>query len=410
MRLQKNMSPMADREESEKRYIQKRKLKADASGILYYLFRIFPIKKNKITFSAFEGAGYCCNPKYIAEELIARQQKGIQEYEMIWLTNDINKEFPPEIKQVRNNLWNRAYHLTTSKLWIDNARKNWGTKKRKGQFYLQTWHGPVGFKPVGRLRGEQFSKIGTLVSEADAKNIDVLLSNSDWCTDKWEKSFWGERVEKTGSPRCDILINKRDEQYKKIRKEFGLGLESKIVLYAPTFRGGSQNKKREVYAEEFTIDFEMVQKNLKQRFGGDWYIFVRLHPQLALRMQKIHMTDSSHIIDISDKDDLYKYLAAVDVVITDYSSVAFDAAYMKLPVFLYVDDYEEYVGDRGALLWRMDEIPFPTAENNNRLSHMIVEFNQEDYIPKLEKVFTSMGLLEDGKATQRVVDMIEDVI
>ena len=89
-------------------------------------------------------------------------------------------------------MWNRAYHLSTSKIWIDNARKI-GDKKEKGQFYIQTWHGPVGFKPVGRLRGELFSKIGELVSVADAKNINVLLSNSDWCTDKWERSF-GENL------------------------------------------------------------------------------------------------------------------------------------------------------------------------------------------------------------------------
>ena len=71
---------------------------------------------------------------------------------------------------------------------------------------------------------------------------------------------------------------------------------------------------------------------------------------------------SEYVIDISYKDDLYEYLAAVDVAVTDYSSVAFDAAYMKIPVFLYVDDYKEYVEDRGDLLWRYEEIPFPLPQ------------------------------------------------
>jgi len=305
-------------------------------------------------------------------------------------------------------LWNRAYHLSTSKIWIDNARKNWGTRKRKGQFYIQTWHGPVGFKPVGKLRGELFSRIGELVSVADAKNIDVLLSNSDWCTDKWKRSFWGEPVVKTGSPRCDILINKRDIQYKKIREEFNLKPDSKIVLYAPTFRGGSQNKKREVFAEEFTIDFNLLREALHQKFGGEWYVFVRLHPQLALRMQIAKFSKSEYIIDISYKDDLYEYLAAVDVAVTDYSSVAFDASYMKIPVFLYVDDYDEYVEDRGELLWKNDEIPFLCAMNNEELAKKIIDFKYSDYKEKLNSIFHKMGLLEDGKSTKRVLNLIKD--
>lgn len=392
---------------SEEKYIRKRRYRANASRILYYLFGMLPIHENKITFSAFEGAGYCCNPKYIAEELIAKERAGNVEYELVWLVNDIKKEFPPEIKKVKNTLWNRAYHLSTSKIWVDNARKNWGTRKRKGQFYIQTWHGPVGFKPVGRLRGNLFSKIGELVSVADAKNVDVLLSNSDWCTDKWERSFWGEHVEKTGSPRCDIIINKRDVQYKKVRDEFNISPESKIVLYAPTFRGGSQNQKREVFAEEFTIDFELLRKSLREKFGGNWYIFVRLHPQLTLRMQKANIVRDKHIIDISYKDDLYEYLAAIDVAVTDYSTVAFDAANMRIPVFLYVDDYEEYVEDRGQLLWKYDEIPFPMAESNSSLSESIINFSYDDYLEKLEHTFCEMGLLEDGNATKRVINIIE---
>lgn len=84
---------------SEDKYIRKRRIKANVSKLLYYMFGILPIHKNKITFSAFEGAGYCCNPKYIAEELIESQRNGNVRYELVWLVNDLNKDFPPEIKK-----------------------------------------------------------------------------------------------------------------------------------------------------------------------------------------------------------------------------------------------------------------------------------------------------------------------
>ena len=124
-------------------------------------------------------------------------------------------------------------------------------------------------------------------------------------------------------------------------------------------------------------------------------------------MQKAKFSKSEYVIDISYKDDLYEYLAAVDVAVTDYSSVAFDAAYMKIPVFLYVDDYEEYVEDRGKLLWKYEEIPFPIATNNKELTEKIIGFNSDVFLEKLNYTFENMGLLEDGNATERVLDKIK---
>lgn len=58
-------------------------------------------KKEQNCFSAFEGGGYCCNPKYIAEELINREKDAndFTKYDMYWLVNDMTKEFPPQIKK-----------------------------------------------------------------------------------------------------------------------------------------------------------------------------------------------------------------------------------------------------------------------------------------------------------------------
>ena len=147
---------------SEKSYIRKRKVKAVLSKILYCIFGILPIQKNKIVFSAFEGAGFCCNPKYIAEEFIRREHIYGEKYELVWLVNDLEKEFPPEIIKKKNNLINRAHQLSTAKVWVDNARKNYGTRKRKAQFYVLTWHGMIGFKPVGRMRGNLFSRMAEI--------------------------------------------------------------------------------------------------------------------------------------------------------------------------------------------------------------------------------------------------------
>ena len=81
---------------------------------------------------------------------------------------------------------------------------------------------------------------------------------------------------------------------------------------------------------------------------------------------------------------------------------------MKIPVFLYVDDYKDYVQDRGELLWKYEEIPFSIAVNNKELSEKITEFKYDNYMKKLEHTFENMGLLEDGNATERVINIIKN--
>lgn len=370
---------------------------------------VCPVKQDKIVFSAFEGNGYGCNPKYIAEEIIRRDRKCRKKHELVWLVNDTDKAFPAEIKKVKNNIWNRAYHLSTAKVWVDNARKNLGTRKRKGQYYVQTWHGPIGVKPEGRRRGKSFSKIARIVTYNDARLIDCFLVNSKLAEWDFSGAFYGEPLKRTGSPRCDVLINERLEKRKAIREKLGLPKDSKLVMYAPTFRGGSQNKVRRVYENPITLDFSVLKETLESRFGGEWFILLRLHPQLALRGNNFTVTKEQrdYCIDISKADDMYEYMSAVDAFVSDYSSGMADAAVMRIPVFTYADDLDEYEGDRGKFLYDIHRLPFPVARTNEELKQDINDFDIDQYQRKLDEFFERIELREDGKASDRVADMIE---
>ena len=397
---------------SEEFYILYRRLRAAASWLVYLMCSIFPVKKNKIVFSAFEGGGYGCNPKYIAEKIIHIMHETGKNYELIWLVNDINKKFPEEIKAVKNNLWNRAYHLSTAKIWIDNARKNYGTRKREGQFYMQTWHGAIAMKPLGRMRGKSFSRMAQIVTEYDAKMTDCFLNNSKYSINMFRDSFYNELPLKIGSPRCDILVNGVDRQRENIRKELNLSPDTKLIMYAPTFRGGNQNKVRNIFQENTTLDFELLQSSLIKRFGGNWHILLRLHPQLALRNNKMEVSNEfrNMCTDISFKDDMYEYLAGVDSFLTDYSSAAFDAAIMHIPIFIYADDLDDYIKDRGKLIRDIYEYPFPVAKTNEELKNNILSFDESAYLNKIDKFFIDEEFLEDGHASERAVDIIQEHI
>lgn len=416
----------------EERYIKKRIWKARIQSVAFYVCRIFPIRKRKIVFCCIEGTtGYSCNPKYIAEEFIRRNLKEPdfrKRYELVWLVNDISKKFPKEIKVAHNTLWKRAYHLATAHFWIDNSRKQLEVRKRKDQIYIQTWHAKLGFKPTCLDRGASFSKIAYLVSKHDSDMVDYWLSNSEWYdqTLKTGSLYEGKKL-RTGSPRCDILVRAaKNTEYKRnlklqicdnlhisldeIQKETNID-NIHFIMYAPTFRGGSQETNRTVEVGNHFPDYEILKSALEKRFGGKWIILLRLHPQLVARHLDGGM-DNPYIVDASRVDDMYEILAGCDAFLTDYSSAAFDAAVMRIPVFLYADDYAEYEGERGKLLWdlRDEQFPFEISENNYMLERNINSFDMIVYQEKLVHMLKTANMVENGKAAEKVFYFLNGLV
>lgn len=411
---------------AEERYIIKRKIKAFGNRLCFYLCRIFPIKKNLISVCTFEGkGGFGCNPKYIVQELHKRNA----DYQFVWFVNDMTKEFPDYIKKVPNTLWSRAYWLSRSKVWIDNYRKPYGTCKRKGQYYLNTNHYTLGIKTVGLWRREGFSHMAYLVSKNDSDMIDDLIIDSDFCEEMCPKGLIYEgHLLKTGAPRCDVLFGDRSIYKKNFCEKHHLPEDAKVVMYAPTFREGSKNGKRSVFSEVWTIDFKKLLSSLEKRFGGEWYLCVRVHPQLAATFDDYHNSDlGNRIINESKADDMYEILAGMDAYITDYSSACFEAAFARIPVFIYADDIAKYTYERGALFWNIQEdgkgkmpcnpdifkklkveFPFSVAVDNNQLEKDIIGFSSQNYQKRLDAFFSGINHCFNGVASARVASIISE--
>lgn len=396
--------------QDEEKYIEERRKKAKKLTFKFWLCGLLPIKENKVVFSAFEGdGGFGCNPKYIAEEL-HRKDESLQ---MVWLTHEPSRwVFPDYIKVVKDTDWNTAYHLSTAKIWVDNYRKPWGTIKRSGQYYFQTWHASIGFKAVGLYRGDKFPKIARIVSQADSDLIDYMIINSDYCEKVYPKKLlYSGKMLKYGSPRCDCLFEKRKEYYANIRNRFGLKEDVKILIYAPTFRGGNQKGKKKVMAEAPSINFDMLEKALKDKFSGEWIFFLRLHPQLSAQLKEMPILKSGDkFIDVSQEPDMSELLAASDILVTDYSSCAFDAAFGHIPVFLYADDVQDYIENRGQFMWKREELPFTIAENNNELRENIISFNANAYHRCIDSFLKKNGVVENGIAASQVAAYITETI
>lgn len=422
------MEHIAATDPKEMKYIRKRKRQAFRESLCFYACRIFPVRRNLISVCTFEGkGGFGCNPKPLVEEL-HRQNPKLQ---FVWFVNDMTKEFPDYIRKVPNTLWGRAYWLSRSKVWIDNYRKPYGTKKRKGQYYLNVNHYTIGIKCTGLWRGEGFSPMAYLVSKNDSDMIDDLVIDSKWCEEVSPKGLVYEGTyQKTGAPRCDVLYGDRSDAKSRFRKKHHISEDAKVVLFAPTFREGAKDGKRFVFSEIWTIDFQRLLDNLEKKFGGTWYLCVRVHPQLAPTFQEYKNPEiQDRIIDESQADDMYEILAGMDAYISDYSSACFEAGFAHIPVFLYADDIQKYAKDRGALMWNIAtdpreyignnkimtpnfdvKLPFSLANDNEELEKDIMEFDKAKYDKVLNEFHEKVGLVFDGRASENLANKINQIV
>jgi len=354
-----------------------------------YLFRIFPIKRNKIMFWNFFGKGYGCNSKYICEYIL----KNNLDFELIWVVKNKKYEFPGKIKCIKKYSLSYFYHLATAKIFIDNQHKELTFKKRKKQFLIKTWHATLGLKKIG-LDNPQVDENYMKMLNYNNKITDLMISNCEYIDNKFRRVFnYNGRILRSGFPRTDILFD--GDKSKNIKEKLNIKDGQKILLYAPTFR---DNNRIDCY----DIDFDELLKLLKNKFGEDWIILIKLHPHLSDK--KLNYSNSK-IKNISEYDDIQELLLVSDILITDYSNIMFEFGIMKKPVFLYASDYEQYKKDRDYY-FDYNELPFYIAFNNYDLNKIIKEFEQKKYIENLEEFYDKLNFKDFCNSSEIIIDEI----
>ena len=381
-----------------------------SGSLLCKFYRYLPIDNNKIVLSNFDGAGYGCNPKYITQEIIKRKLP----YKLVWLVRNPGDEaelenFPKQIKLVNFFSLKALKELATAKVWIDNQRKvrfiKKGLLKRQNQYYIQTWHGSLGIKKLD-------ANVSAFVSEEnqawvnyakqDSAMMDFFLTNSDFELKVFKSAMWFNNEDKNyGHPRNDVFYKDNSEICKKVKDYYEISESDHILLYVPSFRDDGR-----LYC--FGLEYDNLLDSLKEKFGGEWKILVRMHPRFVKFQQRL-IPQNENIINVSEYPDIQELLVAADIAITDYSSCIFDFMLSRKPGFIYASDIKEYDNDRG-FYYPLTSTPFPVAQHNEELRKNILNFNYESYREKVEEFLKDKGCMEDGHASERVVDLIEEIM
>lgn len=364
------------------------------------MFNCLPIKKNKIFLFSYYGSQYGCNPKYISEYIIKNYPN--DKFDLVWAFNDISsKEHIQGVRKVKIMTLKYFYELCTSKVIITNFRTVDMFKKRKNQYYIQTWHSSLRLKQIEKDAENSLPEHYIKMAKEDSKKCDLLLSGCKYSTDIFKRAFWynGEIFEH-GTPRNDLLA-KVDEQYKaNIKKKLNIANDAKLVLYAPTFR---KNDDLEVY----NLDYKEVLNSLKLKFGGDWRFCVKLHPHLISKSEQLNYGDD--VLDLTKYDDIQELLAISDVLISDYSSLMFDFGLTKRPCFLYVPDLDEYTNQDRKLYFDIEQLPFINTKSSTDLITEIRSFDKEIYNKELNVFLDSIGSFENGDSCEKLVERISKV-
>ncbi|ETI67558.1 CDP-glycerol glycerophosphotransferase family protein [Neobacillus vireti] len=366
---------------------------------IIYLFNCLPIKNNKIFCFSYYGTQYGCNPKYITEYILKNYPK--DRFDVVWAFNDTNKPHLTGIRKVKTMSLRYFYEICTSKVIITNFRTTELFVKRKSQFYIQTWHSSLRLKQIEKDAEGSLPQDYVEMAKKDSQKCDLLLSGCVFSTNIFKRAFWYDgNIFEHGTPRNDILFQNDSVMRKKILKLINIPIDSKVVLYAPTFR---KDNNLEVY----NIDYQLVSEKLREKFGGNWTFLVKLHPHLAAKSNQL--MKGKNIIDVTSFDDTQELLSITDILISDYSSLMFDFGITKRPCFLYVPDLLDYTNNDRNLYFDSKELPFISANSNDELIEKIDSFNQQEYNDNLIRFLDSIGSFEDGNACENLLQQINEI-
>jgi len=285
--------------------------------------------------------------------------------------------------------WRRPgtlYHLATAGVVFLNNNFNLlaylpFSKKTK---LVQLWHGDGGWKRWGHSVDPATPHIP----------YTYVICNCETVRGFWASGFAlpPERVLPLGSPRLDALTRPYDKNA--LRAKFDARYPrcrgKKLWLYAPTFRDDPQENQALLSRFDFAA--------FNERFGGEAALLVRLHP----RMHGLYDLRGTGAVDLTGAPGQTEILRAVDLLITDYCSLCFDAVALDTPVVLYAYDEERYMArDRGFYKPLRELPPGPIASDFPALLELLAA---PDSSSAQRAAFREFHLGDvDGRSCERVI-------
>lgn len=358
-------------------------LKHKVYGVIFNIFRIFPVKKNLISFVSDSDKSFWGNYQYIQSEI----EKSDNDYVFKTVFKD---RF--SLKGIYTLARSGYIFLNDNFLPLAYMDISDSTK------ITQLWHGPGVFKKFGYSSVNPDNKDLIYLIRNSSRKIDYLTVSSRNVIKYYREAFQIDenKIIPWGIPRLDFYsstniskdnVNKIRNSFEKVHPQIK---NKKIILYAPTFRENPEYNN--------VFDYFDVNK-FNNNLSDEYILLVRLHPKINdyIKEEKINVIDCT---DYSEQD----LLLISDILITDYSSIMVEYSLLNRPIIFFAYDLDNYINNERGFYFDYNDVPGSIVKDTDELIDVIK--NHDFRLNKLEKFRKFQFDNIDNKSSKRIVDYI----
>lgn len=362
-------------------------LSAAALRILGFLFGLLPVRPNRVTLATARLASLDGNLLAIDQAIRALRPATEIKHALEPYSYGLVGKLRYALRLVRG-----MYLLRTSRLFVvDNAYLPIHVAAHgAGTTVVQVWHAEGALKRFG------VDTIAPLMPPERwflHRHYDWVVASGERSRGPWSRAFATplERVLALGSPRTDALF---DEAARAAARARVLAAHPqlagrRVILYAPTFRGRGRGKRPGAGLDGTALRAGLDPADI---------LVLKSHPNLDATL----VSTAGFDVVVDPRVDLNDVLVVADVLITDYSSAIFDAALLRRPIVLLVDDLESYERDPGLYLdYRTEMVGTQVRDTAGAIDAIRTwRFDLDAYGPFIER---HLGPC-DGHAASRFVE------
>lgn len=262
-------------------------------------------------------------------------------------------------------------------------------------------HGTVGLKKRKALNAKTEKIVEKMV-----QSYDLNICDSKFEEDVKSKSWWNVPKKSTfvtGYPRYDKLYN--------------ANIRGKEIFFMPTWRPWLKNNVDDIQKTEYfkniinllqneTLNKILEIKNIKMT--------VYIHQLMHEYFDNFNDVKLRKNINILPKDaEITKEIMKSNMLITDYSSIAYDYLYMDMPILFYQFDKDEYEEKIGSYIDLNTELFGEVAYTSEECVEKIVKIINNDWkhlenvLEKVERLRPKFLEYTDKNNSKRVYELIE---
>ncbi len=351
-------------------------------GILSKFYQLRPIDEKKISMISMTQDHLSGDLKYLYDALIQEDvhiHLVLMRYQGGWWQKFLY--FLNCIQQLKAVYTSKVILITDNNYVISNY-------KREGVIVIQLWHASGAIKKFGNA----------IKREYEIKNYDYIICTSPVWKEPYAQAFHvkPEQVLPLGLPHIDELFcqDHVDTLKRSILERCPLLKGHYVVLYAPTFRGNIIDGMTSPY-----LDIEKIMKSLPK----DVIFLYKFHPLL----KNVQLPYHERVVNMN-QEDLYSLLSVCDCLITDYSSVIFDASILKMKLVFFAPDITQYDQDRGFYIDYHHQTEIPLCFNEDQLITLLKQRTFD--LQKIDTFRNRYFYNQDGKSLDRIVSLIKTVM